>query len=127
MTSLTFDVCALSFAANMVMKQNTIDHMAIPPGAAQIVLISFCVEDGVMGADSIQNAKQLREELQELFNQGGINLRKWKSNEQEILDSIPLQMRDVRLKQEIAYNKEFMKVLGVEWNAAVDSFCPVTS
>ena len=80
-----------------------------------------------MGAHSIQENKQLREELQRLFDEGGFHLRKWKSSEQEVLNSIPLQLRDGQLKQEIDYDNEFTKVLGVEWNASLDSFRPVIS
>ena len=80
-----------------------------------------------MGADTIQEAKQFREELQELFDQGEFNLRMLKFSEQEVLDSIPLRLRDDQLKQEISCNREITKVLCIQWNAALDSFCPVIS
>ena len=125
MTRLTFGVCASSFAANMAMRQNAIDHAESHPRATQVVLDSFYVDDGLMGADSVQEAIELRNEIQELFDQGGFNLRKWKSSEQRVLDQIPLQLRDSQTKQEITCDREFTKVLGVEWNATVDSFRPV--
>ena len=80
-TRLTFGICALSFAANMVMKQNAIDRMASYRWATWIALNLVYLDDGLMGADSIQEAKKLRKELQELFNQGGFHLRKWKVSE----------------------------------------------
>ena len=111
----------------MAIKQNANDHMASHPRPTQTALDAFYVNDGLMGEDSIQKAKQLREELEELFDQGGFHLRKWKSSEQEMVDSIPLQMRDAQLKQEIAYDKEFTKVLGIDWNTVLDLFRPVIS
>ena len=125
MTTLTFGVCASSFAAIMAMRQNAIDHVESHPRAAQVILDSFYVDNSLTGADSIQEAIELREEIQELFDQGGFNLRKWKTNEKRVLDHIPSQLRDSQTKQEFTYDREFTKVLGVEWNAAVDSFRPV--
>ena len=59
----------MSFAANMAMRQNAIDPVESHPRAAQVVLDSFYVDDGLMGADSIEEAIKLRQEFQELFDQ----------------------------------------------------------
>ena len=125
MNRLTFGVCASSFAANMAMRQNAIDHVESHPRAARVVLDSFYVDDCLMGTDSVREAIQLRQEIQELFDQGGFSLRKWKASDQSVLDHIPLQLRDSQTKQEFTYDSEFTKVLGVEWNSTVDSFRPV--
>ena len=92
-----------------------------------MVLLSFYVDDGLMGADSINEAIQLRKESQNLFKQGGFELKKWKSSEEEVLASIPEELRDVNGKQEICHKDEYTKVLGVEWNMVTDSFRPEIS
>ena len=74
MTRLTFGICASSFATIMAMRQNAIDHVESHPWAAQVILDSFYVDDELKGADSIQEAIELKEEIQELFDQGGFNL-----------------------------------------------------
>ena len=51
MTRLTFGVCASSFAADIVLRQNTIDHSRNHPQASQVVLKSFYVDDRLTGAD----------------------------------------------------------------------------
>ena len=45
------------------MKQNTLEHMDTHPHAVQVVLHSFYVDDGLTGANSIEEAVQLRKEL----------------------------------------------------------------
>ena len=70
MTRLTFGVSVSSFAANMALRQNAIDHKESHPLDYQVVLDSFYVIDGLTGADSIEDAIELRKELQELFDLG---------------------------------------------------------
>ena len=106
---------------------NAIQRAKSHPRASQAVLKLFYVDDGLLGADSIQDAIDLRHELQDLFDQGGFTLKKWKSSENDMLSHISLNMIDPQTKQEIGYDNGFAKVLGVEWKATMDSFRPVIS
>ena len=127
MTRLTFGVSASSFAANMALKQNAIDHKKSHPQAYQVVLDSFYVDDGLTGADSVDEAVALRDELQRLFHLGGFDLRKWKASEQQVLASIPKDLIDPKRTQEIKIQNDYTKVLGVQWNAESDCFRPTIS
>ena len=75
MKRLTFGVSASSFAANMALRQNVLDHAQSHPQAAQAALDTFYVDDGLMGADSVEEAIRLQAQLQELFELGGFVLR----------------------------------------------------
>ena len=66
MTRLTFGVSASSFAGNMAVKQNAIDFAEEFPLAASAVHASFYVDDGLVGADSAEEATRLQQQLQEL-------------------------------------------------------------
>ena len=77
MTRVTFGVSASSFAANMSVKQNALELSLKYPKAAEAVSTSFYVDDGLTGADSIEEAIKLQQKLQELFQRGGFLLRKW--------------------------------------------------
>ena len=94
MTRVTFGVSASSFAANMSVKQNSIDLVHEFPLAAKMVEQSFYVDDGLMGADSIERAIDLRKEVQALLSRGGFLLRKWNSNETRVLHSIEPELRE---------------------------------
>ncbi len=79
MTRVTFGVSASSFAANMAVKQNALDHALEFPLAADAVKKSFYVNDCLTGADSKEDAIVLQQQLQKMFNIGGFLLRKWNS------------------------------------------------
>ena len=59
MTRLTFGVCASSFAANMALRQNALDNQQKCPQAAKVTLESFYVDEGLVGADSVEDAIHL--------------------------------------------------------------------
>ena len=125
MTRLTFGVSASSFAANMAMKQNALDHASAYPLAAQAVVDSFYVDDGLTGADSISEARELQTQLHELFSMGGFVLRKWKSSDPKTLIDVPSHLLDQQPTQEIVYIDTFTKILGVEWDSVSDTFRPM--
>ena len=90
MTQLTFGVSASPFTDNVVMKQNILNHGKEFPQAAKAVLESFYVNDGPIGANSIEEAKDLQ--LQGLFASTGFLLQKWKSSEPFIMEHIPTRL-----------------------------------
>ena len=122
MTRVTFGVSASSFAANMSVKQNSLDHALVYPQAAAAVERSFYVDDGITGADSIEEAIELQRQLQELFAKGGFLLRKWNSNQPAVLQHLPQELRDGHSTQQLPNPDEYTKTLGLEWNMSSDHF-----
>ena len=51
----------------MVLRQNTLNLQEKYPWVAQAALDCFYVDDGLVGADSVDDAVGLRDELQRLF------------------------------------------------------------
>ena len=101
MTRVTFGVSSLSFAANMCVKQNALDHASEFPLASEAVHNSF-VDDGLTGSDTVEEALRLQKELQSLFSCAGFHLRKWNTSELAILKHIPVELRDLSAIQEIS-------------------------
>ena len=54
MTRFIFGVSSSSFIANMCVKQNTLDLELKYSLASKMVNESFCVDDGLTGADSVE-------------------------------------------------------------------------
>ena len=52
------------------------------------MLTSFYVDDGLTGADSIDEAITLQKQLQTLFAKGGFLLRRWNSNALSVVEQI---------------------------------------
>ncbi len=122
MTRATFGVSASSYAANMAVKQNADDFALTFPAAAKAVNESFYVDDGLVGADSVEEAILLRHQLQELFERGGFTLRKWNSSNPAVLTSIPAELKDAQALCTLSDTGDYTKTLGVGWNVVMDHF-----
>ena len=122
MTRVTFGVSASSFAANMAVKQNAIDHAYEYRLAADAVEKSFYVDDCLSGADDRETAIKLQQQLQDLFARGGFILRKWNISDPLILQSVSEDLRDSREVHTISETNEYSNTLGLEWNVTMDQF-----
>ena len=122
MTRATFGVSASGFAANMSVKQNSIDFSHEYPLAAKVVEESLYVHDCLTGADDVDTAVTIHCELQSLFSRGGFTLRKWNSSESSVLEAIPSKLRENREVLSISDSNGHTKTLGLEWNVAMDAF-----
>ncbi len=109
MTRATFGVSASSFVANMAVKQNALDFVTEYPQAAGVINKSFYVDDGLTGADSVQDAIELQGQLQDLFSNGGFLLRKWNSSDSSVLRHLPSDLRECQSKQMMPTSGEYTK------------------
>jgi transposase InsO family protein len=122
MTRATFGVSASCFAANMAVKQNAIELAHKYPLAAEAVLKSFYVDDGLAGAKDIKSAITLQRQLQDLFTHGGFMLRKWNSSEPLVLQAVFPDFRESREVHPISDSSGYTSTLGVNWNTVNDTF-----
>ena len=110
MTRVTFGVSPSSFAANMSVKRNALDHALEFPKAADAVERSFYVDDCLAGANSVEEAVDLH---QQLFAKGGFLLRKWNSSDPVVLCNISPELRDMQSTHHIPSPDEYTKTLGM--------------
>ena len=122
MTRVTFGVSASPFAANMALKQNAVDHTVDYPLAAEAVQTSFYVDDGLTGANSVEEAIKLQEQLQALFDKGGFLLRTWNSSCPQVLQNLSPELKDSQPVQMLPASDQYTKTLGIAWNAKGDHF-----
>ena len=106
----------------MSVKQNALDFALEFPQAVSAVEKSFYVDDGLTGADSVDEAIQLQKQLQELFSRGGFLLRKWNSSEAVVLQHIAPDLRDSQSLHAIPDPDEYTKTLGIQWNSGLNHF-----
>ena len=106
----------------MCIKKNAVDLSQKYPIAAKVVHTSFYVDDGLTGADSVEEAIELQRQLQELFQSGGFLLRKWKCSDTQVLNHLPAHLLDSLDSQSIPGSEGFAKALGLEWNLQLDCF-----
>ena len=122
MTRITFGVSASSYAANMALKQNAINHATQYPLAAQAVEKSFYVDDCLTGADTKEEAIKLQTQLQDLFSCGDFLLRKWNSSEPAVLDHLSSELKVAQPTKLMPDQDNYTKTLGIQWNAQMDHF-----
>ena len=83
------------------------------------------VDDGLTGADSVEEAVELQRQLQYLFSQIGFLLRKWNSSEPAVLQHITLDIRDSKPMHTLPDAEEYTKILGIEWNSSENAYTGV--
>ncbi len=123
MTRVTFGVAASPFAAIRTLQQVAADFGADYPLASPHVSKSFYVDDFLAGAQTTEEAISLQEQLRTLLLKGGFQLRKWRSNSEQVMDTIPTDLHEPSqqkmLNQDTASHP---KALGIHWDAQTDSF-----
>ncbi len=74
------------------------------------------------GANTLEDAIDIRTNLCELFSHAQMVLRKWKSNSQSLLQTIPKKLREEESTQLISPLDQCLKTLGIHWNTHTDCF-----
>ena len=121
MNRLTFGVKTSPFAATKVLLKMAEDYKASHPAAARVIEKEFYVDDMLSGAETVEEATELREEVTDLLKKGCMTIRKWLSNSAEFMSAIP---EDLRAKDDSSLSispAECAKTLGVHWNTSTDT------
>ena len=113
MTHVTFSISVSSFAANMSVKHNAVDNALEFPKVANVVETSFYVDDCLVGADSVEEAMNLHQQLLNLFAKGGFLLRKWNSSDSHVLCHIGPELQDTQSTHHIPSPDEYMKTFAI--------------
>ncbi|KAL0896002.1 hypothetical protein ABMA27_011992 [Loxostege sticticalis] len=121
--TVTYGVSSAPFQALRTVAQLAKDSAEEYPAGAAVLARDIYVDDVVTGADSIEQACQLREELAKILSSGGFQLRKWTSNSSQFFDSLPsadLYSEDFKRFEEMSDLS--LKILGLLWQPQSDSF-----
>ncbi|XP_070144684.1 uncharacterized protein [Drosophila kikkawai] len=94
----------------------------LPLGAA-VLKHDFYVDDCLTGANSIPEAVQIQQELNKILLPAGFKLRKWCSNNDEVLAQIPNEdiVNHVKLDETLQHYS--VKTLGLIWVPNKDQLC----
>ncbi len=120
MKRLTFGVTSSPYLATETLRQVAKDHYSEFPTAAEIVMTDFYVDDLLSGTDTVESALQLRPQLNKLLEKGRFLLRKWRSNSQKLLESIPDELKEKEPVMEFVSHDDCPKTLGLHWNTLKD-------
>ncbi|XP_022170758.1 uncharacterized protein LOC111034046 [Myzus persicae] len=89
--------------------------------ACSAIKTDYCVDDYLGGARTISDAILLRDQLINVLKRAGFELRKWASNEPELLSNIP---NTDNVSMQVLDNEydSVIKLLGLYWNTSLDVF-----
>ena len=117
--TITYGTAPAAFLATRTLQQLAIDEKAQFPKAAEVLESSFYVDDLLSGSSSIEEARDLVEQLFLLLQKGGFTLRKWVSNVPSCLQNVCM---DAIQLNPVEISKDKIKTLGILWNYLTDEF-----
>ncbi|XP_055623293.1 uncharacterized protein LOC129766719 [Toxorhynchites rutilus septentrionalis] len=116
---VTFGLAPSSFLATRSLQQLAEDEGDAFPRAKAALVDDFYIDDYIGGADSVEEAVLLRQELEQLLPKGGFRLRKWNSSTEGVLEGVSAE--DLGTQTTLVLDKEEqVKALGVIWKPGPD-------
>ncbi|XP_062537903.1 uncharacterized protein LOC134206231 [Armigeres subalbatus] len=119
LTTVTYGLASAPFQAVRTVKQLCIDEATRFPDAAKVVAKDSYIDDVLTGADTLEQAIQLKDEIIGLFDSGKFELHKWCSNSKQFLQTLP---QDKIEKKLLVGEKQSVKALGILWKPEEDVF-----
>ncbi|XP_014212691.1 uncharacterized protein LOC106642429 [Copidosoma floridanum] len=117
--TVTYGVFFSPYLSLRIIQQLCEDEGHRWPGAATAAMRDRYADDILSGADKLDAARELRNQLICLLQAGGFPMRKWVANVPELLDD--LQEEECSTWQEQATDG-FVSELGVSWDPSSDHF-----
>ncbi|GFX00195.1 integrase catalytic domain-containing protein [Trichonephila clavipes] len=113
LSTVTYGTTSAPFLATRTLKQLALDEAGKFPLGFSVVMSDMYIDDVLTGAETLLEAKELKNQLINIFVKGGMVLHKWCGNNTELI--------------EVSENYDFsdsseIKVLGVYWNPKHDCF-----
>ncbi|GFW09786.1 integrase catalytic domain-containing protein [Trichonephila clavipes] len=113
LSTVTYGTTSAPFLATRTLKQLALDEAGNFPLGSSVVMRDMYIDDVLTGAETLLEAKELKNQLINIFAKGGMVLHKWCGNNSELI--------------EVSENYDFsdsseIKVLGVYWNPKHDCF-----
>lgn len=121
--TVTYGTASAPFLAVRAMQQCAMDHKSEYPIAHNIVMSDFYVDDMITGAHTEQEAIQIVQQVTDLLDCGGFPLCKWTSNNNNVLESICPDKRELNTTIPTSVEAtQTVKTLGIIWHTITDEF-----
>ncbi|XP_029178446.1 uncharacterized protein LOC114946187 [Nylanderia fulva] len=118
--TVTYGLACAPFLAIRTLHQLAADEEARYPRGVKALRHDCYVDDVVTGADSLEDAIDLQQELRSLCTAGGFPLRKWAANDPQVLTGIPPEHQLQRGPH--SWEEESHATLGLRWHPQGDWF-----
>ncbi|XP_055622597.1 uncharacterized protein LOC129766156 [Toxorhynchites rutilus septentrionalis] len=116
LSTITYGTKPAPFLATRTLKQLSLDEGGNFPLAARAVCEDTYMDDVITGAEHLDDAVNLRIQLEKMMMKGGFKLRKWASNNSKVLEGIPEDNLAIRVTEEVDLDPDpAVKTLGLIW------------
>ncbi|XP_012538966.1 uncharacterized protein LOC105838152 [Monomorium pharaonis] len=117
---LTFGVSSSPFLTIRAVQQLAVDDGHLFPKAAAVLKQHLYVDDLLTGANSVQKARELRDEIIALLRCGGFAIRQWASNDTRVVQNLSNNALHANY---VLGDDQSLKMLGISWNTRNDKIC----
>lgn len=121
LTTVAYGTASAPFLATKTLQKLGQQNEEEFPEAAHIIQNHFYVDDLMSGGDDLNESLKLQQQIIQILQSGGLELRKWASNHKDLLSNIPMhqqELNSVNLPEE----SQAIKTLGLNWNPINDFF-----
>ncbi|XP_008179923.1 uncharacterized protein LOC103308408 [Acyrthosiphon pisum] len=122
LNTVTYGVGTAPYLALRVLKEIAVVYGQQYPLVQTALMYQTYMDDICTGADSIQEAQALKDNLISILSQFGLELKKWASNSPQLLENIPSEDRAVGSLPFNIESSPQVQILGMKWNPDVDTF-----
>ncbi|XP_055644494.1 uncharacterized protein LOC129780350 [Toxorhynchites rutilus septentrionalis] len=119
LNTVTYGFASSPFLATRTLQKIAQDASDIHPAASAVAQKDFYVDDFLSGADTVESAIQIRQEMTAMLSAAGFPLKKWASNSPEVLVDIP--------EEDLAFapyhdlqDDQSVSTLGLIWEPRID-------
>jgi hypothetical protein len=116
---VTYGTASAPYLATRCLQQLAEDESKDFSLAPETLTNNFYVDDALCGANTIEDALRLQQELIALLGRGGFDLRKFCTSHSSILEAVPPGCRKMEVPIELDNNEGF-KTLGLQWHPSSD-------
>ena len=121
MTRVTYGVASSSYQSTRALQESG-ETNGPNPNTVNVILNDFWVDHLLSGADTLEEACVLQDELIETLNKNCLPLRKWSNNESQLSTRLPKDLQEARKAYEINDKTHQIKTLGLTWHPLEDQF-----
>ncbi|XP_029170291.1 uncharacterized protein LOC114939979 [Nylanderia fulva] len=116
--TLTYGTATASYLATRALQFLAEMYAEEFPAGSRRVKRDFYVDDLLTGADTIEEALALKNQIVKILNRGGFQLSKWHSNESVLInDMYDKHNAEVQIDRDAT-----SRILGILWNPSMDVF-----
>ncbi|XP_025156695.1 uncharacterized protein LOC112589052 [Harpegnathos saltator] len=118
--TVTYGTTSALFLALRDLQQLTEDEGARYPLAVPVLRHNAYIDDCIFGADTLELAAKIRDQLTALLSCGGFILRKWASNRLQLLDEVDPENHGLAGGKDLLPD-DTLYVLGICWHPGRDT------